>query len=121
MTIVIPRVYFDSLADWTSVYDIMEIHPYLTVQQARLAYNFHKVDDVGMKATMLFNMISSMIEHSSLTEGQILFITELVNFNEAIRDDLVGAFNNVRKLRGSDIFLQFSDVHSGSIDVAESR
>lgn len=121
MTIVIPKVYFDSLADWTSVYDIMDVYPYLTVQQARLANNFHKVDDVGMKATMLFNMISSMIEHSSLTKDQILFITELVNFNEDIRNDLVEAFNNVRKLRGSDIFLQLSNTHYGITDVAESR
>lgn len=119
MVIAIPTVYFESLADWTSVYDILEVHPYLTVQQARLAHNFHKVQDVGMKATMLFNIVSSMVEHSKLTNDQFLFIAELVNFDENIRTNLVEAFNRVRKMRGSDILLQLGDLHGEFLSAEE--
>lgn len=110
MTIVIPAVYFESLTNWSSIYDIMEVHPYLTVQQARLACNFHKVHDVGRKATMLFNIVSSMVKHSKLTNDQYLFIAEFVNFDKNIRTDLVEAFNRVRTIRASDIVLQLGDL-----------
>ena len=104
--IFVTDFHIDSLADWGSVYDILDVYPYLTIQQARLIHNFHAVSDIGMKAAMLFNVIDSMLEYqSSLSTEQILLISELVNYNLHTRQSLYDAFERVRKSRGSDIRL----------------
>lgn len=109
-TIFVTNFHIDSLADWSSVYDISDVHPYLTVQQARLIHNFHAVSDIGIKAAMLFNVINSMLEYQShLSDEQILLISELVNYDLHTRQSLCDAFERVRKSRGSDIQLSFAE------------
>lgn len=110
-TIFVTNFHIDSLADWSSVYDILDVHPYLTVQQAKLARNFHAASDIGIKAVMLFNMVESMLEFQpNLSSEQINFISELVNYNLHTRQSLYDAFENVRKSRGSDIQLSFAEM-----------
>lgn len=88
------------------MYDILDVHPYLTIQQAKLIHNFHAVSDIGMKAAMLFNVINSMLEYQArLYNEQILLISELVNYDLHTRQSLCDAFECVRKSRGSDIQL----------------
>ena len=117
MTITISTDYFDSLVDWASVYDIIDVYPHLTMQQARLVHNFHAVEDIGMKAAMLFNIISSMIKHSELSDSQITFISELVNFDDRVRAELIAAFNHVSKVKGSDLLLQVGGEHLNSANL----
>lgn len=109
MVITIIDFPFDSLANWKDPYDIKEVHPYLTMQECRLASNFHSMTHVEFKANALFGIVKSMVDSGELSEAQILFITELVNWDERIIDDLVAKFNKKAKSEKLDVRLELAE------------
>lgn len=100
-TIVIGDTLFDSLVNWTSVYDILDANPFLTYQESRIASNFHRYTDEGMKAHVLYTLVNSMFSKSSvLTEEQVVLVSELVNFDSDLKYGIVEAFNKISKKSG---------------------
>lgn len=100
---------FDSLADWSNPYDVMSVYPFLTAQQARIACNFHLYNEVVTKAQCLVELAKSMKSDGSFTHSQLLFLTELINFDISIRDSLLKKFNNDAKYHGLGIKLEMED------------
>ena len=94
--IEIPDFYIDSLTNWDDVYDVLEVHTFLTLQQAKVAHKFHIYSDIGMKAHVLYNLIDLMLKNSSaLSEQQFWLVVELINFDTNYREDLIASFNKI--------------------------
>lgn len=94
--IEIPDFYIDSLTNWNDVYDILEVHKFLTLRQAMIAYRFHTYSDIGMKAHVLYNLIDLMLKNSSaLSEQQFWLVVELINFDMNHKEDLIASFNKI--------------------------
>lgn len=106
MLIKIPASCFDSLADWSSVDDIIDTHPYLTLQQARLACNFHSVNSLDAQASILFNIIDSMVKYSLISYNQVNFIAELAEFRPELKLELIDAVNRISKSKNTEICLE---------------
>lgn len=105
--IIIPDFQFDSLVGWTSVDDIMTIFPFLTPQEATLACRFQRFNSADIKAAVMFNIICSMYENcEELSDDQILFITELLNWNQELKNDIVEFINTLSASQSMNIVIE---------------
>lgn len=106
LVIQIPEFEFDSLINWKDPYDVKMVYPGLTMQECRLASNFHSFNKLDAKASSLLQIVQSMNDSSRLEDEQLLFITELINFNAPIRDTLIRLFNSKAKTHHVDVRLE---------------